>query len=123
MAKILIGDDESLILDILERFLKEKGYQVSCARDGEEVLKKVEEYHPHLVLLDLNMPKQDGLQILRQIKEKRPEIGVIIVSGNQDREIALKTLESGAFDYIAKPIDFDYLDNSIRMWMGGNHIE
>ena len=114
--RILIGDDDPIVLELLERFLKEKGYQVACAKDGEDVLKKFEDYKPHLVLLDLRMPKYDGMEVLRLLKEKEPDIGVIIVSGNVDREVAVKTLEMGAFDYIPKPIDFAYLESSLRTW-------
>lgn len=103
---ILIVDDEKDIVDLLVYNLQAEGYTVSTAFDGEEAVKKAEAEKPDLILLDIMLPKKDGRQVLRELREK-PSTGAIpvIFLTAKDSEIdEVIGLELGADDYIVKPI-------------------
>jgi len=102
--KILLVDDEEDLLAELEAFLEEEGYEVLTALDGETALKKIEEEKPNLVLLDLNIPKMSGFQILERIKPKETGIKVLIFSGVATPEEKERLLALGALDCLNKPI-------------------
>ena len=111
MAKILVADDEREICQFLEGFLTRRGYEVITARDGVEALSRIESERPHLVILDIRMPKMDGIEVLKKAKELDRSIGVIMLTAISEESVAKKTLEQGADDYITKPFDLEYLDN------------
>jgi DNA-binding response OmpR family regulator len=113
MAKVLVVDDEPEAVELLVEFLSAKGYEVVTATDGEEAVKRVKEDRPHLVLLDVRMPKMNGMEALRRIREIDPETGVIMVTGVNEEDVGRKALEQGAFDYIVKPLDLKYLERSV----------
>lgn len=115
MARILIVDDEPNICSFLEWYLKEKGHTVLTASNGEDAINIVKDERPHIVLLDINMPKMDGITTLKKIKEIDKEIGVIMITAAMDEETGKKALNLGADDYITKPIDFNYLDNVLMV--------
>ena len=110
MAKVLVVDDEPAAVELLVEFLSTKGYEVLTATSGEEALRRVKEDRPHLVLLDVQMPKMNGLEVLRRIREIDPEMGVIMATGVNEEDVGRKALELGAFDYIVKPLDMKYLE-------------
>ncbi len=113
-AKILIVDDESGIRNLLLKFFKMKGYtNVRDAATGKEAISKVQEEIPNVVLLDLRMPDMDGKEILHKIKEIDENIPVIIITGYPDLDIARNILKEGAYDFIVKPFDLDYLEKSV----------
>lgn len=112
-ARILVVDDEPMVLDYLKEFLEGKGYVVTTASSGPEALKVVESKRPHLVLLDILMPGMNGLEALPRILEIDPTIGVIMLTGIDDYRVVKKAIGKGAYDYITKPINFDYLETSI----------
>ncbi len=113
MAKVLVVDDEPEAVELLTEFLSSKGYEVLTATSGEEALRRVKEERPHLVLLDIQMPKMNGLEVLRRIREIDPEMGVIMATGVNEEDVGRKALELGAFDYIVKPLDMKYLEGSL----------
>ncbi|MBI3007500.1 MAG: response regulator [candidate division NC10 bacterium] len=113
MAKVLVVDDEPEAVELLVEFLSSKGYEVLTATSGEEALRRVKEDRPHLVLLDIQMPKMNGLEVLRRIREIDPEMGVIMATGVNEEDVGRKALELGAFDYIVKPLDMKYLEGSL----------
>jgi two-component system alkaline phosphatase synthesis response regulator PhoP len=104
--KILIVDDEPDILELLEYNLAREGYEILTAHDGEEGLKVAEQEKPDLILLDIMMPKMDGVEACRRIRAlpfgKKPFIVFLTARGEEYSEIA--GLEAGADDYITKPI-------------------
>ncbi len=114
--KILIVDDEPDILEILEILLKEE-YRVIQAQNGEEALKKVKEESPELIILDYMMPKKDGVQVCREIKQDifLRHIPVIILTGKGEIHQKVKGLDAGADDYIVKPFDPQELMARVRM--------
>jgi DNA-binding NtrC family response regulator len=112
-GKILLVDDEPAIREILEEHFAGQGYQVGCARDGQEALAAVAGDRPDVVVLDVGLPGMNGLEVLRRLYRHDPTIAVIMISGNADVALAQATLKLGAIDYVFKPLDFDRLDRAI----------
>jgi DNA-binding NtrC family response regulator len=115
MERILVVDDEELVCNVLKEFLKLKGYEVHTANDGPTGISLVKEIRPHIVLLDIIMPGMGGIDVLQEIKKIDPKVGVIMVTGVADHELAKRTLELGAYDYITKPIDLDYFESVVMV--------
>ncbi len=113
--KILIVDDDILMLKSLSAMLNDSGYDVITAEDGQEGLAQFESQNPDVMLLDLRMPKMDGLQVLAALERKVKDHPVIIISGAGSLDDAVSTLKLGAWDYLIKPIkDFVVLEHSIH---------
>lgn len=110
MTKVLVVDDEKIIVNLLREFLQRKNYEVITAGDGLEALEKVRRESPKVVLLDINMPGMSGVDVLKNIKEYDPKVGVIMVTAMADEELGRSALSAGAFDYIMKPFDLEYLE-------------
>ncbi|WP_283579803.1 response regulator YycF [Ligilactobacillus aviarius] len=102
MKKILVVDDEKPISDIIKFNLKKEGYDVYTAYDGEEALRKVEEVNPDLILLDLMLPKIDGLEVAREVR-KTHNMPIIMVTAKDAEIDKVLGLEMGADDYVTKP--------------------
>lgn len=115
MAKILVVDDEIEACNALKEFLGLKGYEVYTAQDGKTAIDKVQELRPQLILLDMIMPGMHGIEVLKEIKKIDPEIGVIMVTVVTDEAQAKKALKLGAYDYITKPVDLNYLDTVVMV--------
>lgn len=114
MAKrILIVDDEAPVRLMLRRFLENKGYSVLEATGGHEALEVYNQDKPDAVFLDVRMPGKDGMETLLELKALDPKASVIMVTAVHEEETGMKALEQGAFDYITKPIDSDYLELSL----------
>ncbi len=106
-TKILIVDDEASNRDIFTQFLKLEGFQVYSAVDGEDGLQKIEEIHPDLVLLDILMPRVDGYEVCRRIKDN-PEtlfLPVVMITALRGSEEKIKGVEVGADDFLSKPFN------------------
>lgn len=114
MARILIVDDEIAIVDILKSFLEEKEHMVFTAYDGVEAVEVTKRERPHIILLDIYLPKMDGIQVLKAVREFDDTIGIIIMTGFREKDVAQEALKLGAFDYINKPFDFDYLERALE---------
>ncbi|MDT2807361.1 response regulator YycF [Vagococcus lutrae] len=102
MKKILVVDDEKPISDIVKFNLSKEGYDVYTAYDGEEAIEKAEEVVPDLILLDLMLPKIDGLEVCRQIRKKH-DMPIIMVTAKDSEIDKVLGLELGADDYVTKP--------------------
>ncbi|MBL1230110.1 response regulator transcription factor [Enterococcus sp. BWB1-3] len=102
MKKILVVDDEKPISEIVKYNLVKEGYEVSTAYDGEEALEKVKEEEPDLVILDLMLPKIDGLEVAREIR-KTYDMPIIMVTAKDSEIDKVLGLELGADDYVTKP--------------------
>lgn len=103
--KILIVDDDPQITMLMQAILETDGYIIKTASSGAEALKEMDDYKPHLVLLDINMPGLSGLETLEITRKKEEYVSVVLVSGNSDTEDVIKGLEAGADDYVKKPFD------------------
>lgn len=112
--KILVADDELSVLNLLSRFLAAEGYAVACVRDGAGVVKAVEAEHPRIILLDIQLPGRSGVELLEELREKSPLTGVIMITGNEDEDVARRCLENGAFDYLSKPLNLCALETIIK---------
>ncbi|MBN8209986.1 response regulator transcription factor [Bacillus sp. NTK071] len=99
---IFVIDDEQNIRDILEKYLRKEGHEVSSFTDGAEVLKALETIEPDLLVLDIMMPKVDGLELMRQLR-KHSTVPVIVVSARDEELDRILGLELGADDYLTKP--------------------
>ena len=99
---ILVVDDEKPIADILQFNLIKEGYKVVCAYDGEEALEKVEEVQPDLILLDIMLPKRDGMEVCREVRKKY-DIPIIMLTAKDSEIDKVLGLELGADDYVTKP--------------------
>ncbi len=113
MPRVLIVDDEPEIVTLLQEFLTLKGYTVYSAGDGREALRVVKAERPHVVLLDIRMPKMNGLETLRQIREIDREIAVVMVTGINEEATGQAALKLGACDYLRKPLDLRYLERCL----------
>jgi DNA-binding response OmpR family regulator len=113
MPRVLIVDDEPHAVELLQEFLTAKGYEAITASNGEEALRKVKEERPHLILLDVCMPKMSGLEVLRRVREFDQEVGVIMVTAVHEEDTGRMALTMGAIDYITKPLDLRYLEQSL----------
>lgn len=102
MKKILVVDDEKPISDIIKFNLNKEGYDVYVAYDGEDAIKQVEEVVPDLIILDLMLPKIDGLEVAREIR-KTHEMPIIMVTAKDTEIDKVLGLEMGADDYVTKP--------------------
>jgi len=113
LGRILVVDDEAPIREVLTEYFATEGYAVEAATSGVEALSAIRGHRADLVLLDVRMPGLDGVQVLRRIRELDDTVPVIMVTANEDVGLAKETLKLGAFDYIAKPFDFEYLDRAV----------
>jgi len=111
---ILVADDEKGIRESLKRLLAYENYKVLLAEDGPQTLKMIENEIVDLVLLDIKMPRMDGLEVLARIHESYPQLPVVIISGHGTIQTAVESTKLGAFDFIEKPIDADRILLVIR---------
>ncbi|MDZ4182501.1 MAG: response regulator, partial [Candidatus Cloacimonadaceae bacterium] len=102
-------DDEQNIRDIISEFLMETGYQVKVAVDGLDALEKIQYEQYDLYIIDVFMPRMDGLQLVEKLKEIQPLAVVIIVTGFSSIDVAIKAIRKGAYHYLTKPIQADEL--------------
>ena len=112
-ARILIVDDEEIVIRSCRRILSDSAYSVDSAPNGTEALRKVEESEYDLMVLDIMMPGIDGLEVLQQVKERHPDVDVIMVTGLSQIQTAVKAMKLGAFDYLSKPFDPDELKHVV----------
>jgi len=114
---VLIVDDEPEMRALLADILSDKGYRIDMAVDGVAALKAVVATPPDVVLLDVDMPRLRGVEALVAIRELSPATKVIMISGKADAGEARRALAAGAFDYVTKPFDLNYLDEAVRIAM------
>ena len=111
--KILIAEDDELMLKTLEFRLKKDGHELILARDGREALAKIDELNPDLVISDIMMPYHSGLEVVAALKEKH-QTPVIILSAMGQEDIVLEAFRLGADDFIAKPFSPNELSLRIK---------
>jgi two-component system nitrogen regulation response regulator NtrX len=109
METILIIDDEENVRKSFAGVMKDEGYEVVTAGSGREGIELLQETNAAIVLLDIAMPDMDGIETLRRLKEIRPEVAVIMITGHGTIETAVKTTKMGAYDFIIKPPELQHL--------------
>ena len=107
MEKILVVDDELSMREFLEIMLKKNGYEVESVSDPEQAVLRVENDVYDLVITDILMPKMNGLELLRKIKEHSPDTVVVMMTAFATTETAVEAMKEGAYDYITKPFKLD----------------
>ena len=107
--RVLIVDDEDELVSALEERLNLRGFQAKGVTTGAEALAYLTNTPCDVVLLDVKMPGMDGFEVIRRIKEKRPGLDVILLTGHGSAQDVEKGMELGAFDYLMKPVDIDVL--------------
>jgi DNA-binding NtrC family response regulator len=116
-TKVLLVDDEVEFASALSERLQMRNYDVRTASNGLEAMALFHASPPDIVLLDLRIPGMDGLEILSNIKKFDPSIEVLMLTGHGDRESVQKGMQTGALEYIMKPIDIDELTSKINRAM------
>jgi DNA-binding NtrC family response regulator len=109
--KLLLVDDEEGIRNVLGIALADSGYHVLTAESGEEALRIFRKECPEVVLTDIKMPGMDGIELLRRIKRESPDTEVIMITGHGEMDLAIKSLQSEAADFITKPINDEALES------------
>ncbi|MDA8139349.1 MAG: response regulator [Desulfobacteraceae bacterium] len=107
-------DDETGYLETAVKRMKKRGIDVIGASSGTEALETLAAQAIHVVVMDVRMPGMDGIQALREIRQRYPLVEVILLTGHASMEVAIQGMESGAFDYLLKPIDIDELIYKIQ---------
>jgi len=122
-GSILVIDDEQEIRESLEQLLKLEGYKADCAATGGEGVERIENGLFDLVLLDINLPDRNGLELLQHIKRDSPEIGVIMITAYASTQMAFQASKHGADSYITKPWDNDKLLLEIRNTLDKSRLQ
>lgn len=113
-TRILVVDDELMMLDLLERFLGDQGYEVISARDGKQALDIFRANSCDLIITDMRMPRMDGLQLLKAVKDADSRLPVVFISGFGEAETVVEALKAGAENFLAKPLDLEHLKKVIE---------
>jgi two-component system response regulator CpxR len=113
-SKVLLVDDEREFVQTLSERLMMRDMGSAVAYDGESALKLIKDDEPEVIIVDLKMPGIDGFEVLRKVKETRPEIEVIIVTGHGSEEDRRLCMDLGAFAYLQKPLDINALSETIQ---------
>jgi DNA-binding response OmpR family regulator len=111
--KVIVIDDEVDFVDTMVKRLKDKGLESYGAMSGPDGLELVESKDPDVVVLDVKMPKMSGIEVLREIKKKKPLTEVIMLTGHGSVEAGIQGLQLGAYNYVMKPVPFNELLNLI----------
>ncbi len=114
MAKVLIVDDEKSIRRTLRDILEFEKYEVEEASDGMECLVKLKQSRYDVVIMDIKMPKMDGMEALERVQILAPDTPVVMISGHANIDTAVEAVKKGAFDFISKPPDLNRLLITIR---------
>lgn len=122
MAKILVIDDEKSIRETLKEILEYEDHQVDLAEDGEVGLELFKDKKYEIVLLDIKMPKKDGIEVLEDIFKIATDVPVIMISGHGNIDTAVESIKKGAYDFIEKPLDLNRLLVTIRNAMDKNSL-
>jgi two-component system response regulator AtoC len=112
--KVLVVDDDEKILFAFQEVLKRDRYKTLLARDGEEALERLATEQPALVFLDITMPRLDGLEALKRIREQNSAVPVVVITGYGTMQTAIRAVQLGAFEYLTKPLDVEKIREVTR---------
>ncbi|HKE10766.1 MAG TPA: response regulator, partial [Myxococcota bacterium] len=108
--RVLVIDDDPGVRDYLEALVSRQGYQVFAADGGEEALRGLDESRPDLITLDVVLPGMDGLETLRELKKRLPEVPVVMLSGHGQARTIVEAMRLGASDFLRKPFEVEELE-------------
>jgi two-component system response regulator AtoC len=114
MANILVVDDEYPILETIEMFMAEKGHKVYTAETAAKAYSIFERCAPEVVILDIRLPDEDGLDLLKRMHEANDSTKIIMITAFHDMETTIEAMKRGAYDYIHKPLDADEIDKAVK---------
>ena len=106
---------------LLQDFLQDEGFEVEVALDGEQVLAGIAEHHPDLVLMDVRMPKLDGIGVLTELRATEQTVPMIVMTAFGGSNLAIKAIQLGAYDYLTKPFDLDQISATIERFFEGRN--
>lgn len=113
-AKVLLVDDEEQFLEVLSERLEARGLQVNSVTSGEDAIAQVEDKNFDAIVVDLAMPGINGIETMKRIKEKRPDLEIIILTGHATVKTGVEAMKLGAEDFLEKPVDLNLLMEKIR---------
>lgn len=114
---MLVADDDPETRKVLRRYFSSQAYEVLEAGDGAEALELARARRPDIVLLDISMPKKDGIEVLKELAPEMPGTGFMMITGNEDEDLACSCLDFGAFDYVSKPLNLESLGGIVKARM------
>lgn len=120
--RILIAEDDTPLASFIRQGLEAEHYAVDVCSDGEQARNLAMEFEYDLVMLDLTLPRLDGLSILRQVRTRKPSVPILVLTGRTRVEDRVQCLDLGADDYLAKPFSFSELSARIRALMRRSHM-
>ncbi|MXW22990.1 MAG: sigma-54-dependent Fis family transcriptional regulator [Candidatus Dadabacteria bacterium] len=124
--RILVADDEEDIRWILETSLKKSGFEVECAENGEDAVRKAREEAYSLILLDINMPDMNGFEVLSQLRDRGIDSPIIFITAQNTVSNAIDSMQLGAYDYLTKPFDLEevklFAERAIKSYDAGRKI-
>lgn len=112
--KVLLVDDEADFLEVLSERMEQRGMNVSTSTSARDALKKVEDESFDAVVLDLMMPEMDGIEALQALLKKKPDLQVILLTGQASLDKGIKAMKLGALDFLEKPVDIQTLQAKIK---------
>lgn len=113
-TKVMLVDDEAEFIDLMSQRLETRGLKVVAVISGEEAVAMTNDRNLDVAIVDFAMPGIDGIETLKQIKEKRPDIEVIMLTGQGTIQSGIEAMKHGAVDYLEKPVDLNVLMEKIR---------
>ena len=105
--RVLVVDDEAMLADLLSQALRHEGWETATAKDGLDALAKASSFQPDVVILDVQMPRMDGLETLERLRARDPELPVLFLTARDAVADRVQGLRAGADDYVTKPFDLD----------------
>jgi len=114
VPRILIADDEQSIRFLLREVMRREGYDVEVVDNGEHAVQMVRENYFDLVIMDLRMPGMDGMQAMKEMRQIRPNLVVVIITAHGNNELAIEAMRQGAYDYFNKPFELDEMRIVVR---------
>jgi len=113
-GKVFLLDDDELIITVLSQALKKEGYEISCETQPQDIINKIQSQAPDVVLLDITLPGRDGIDILREIIDKKIDTQVVMLTADDTVDTAVKAMKIGAADYITKPFSTDKVKITLK---------
>ena len=114
-TKVMLVDDEFDFIDLMSQRLETRGLKVTAVTSGEEALATIEDHNVDVAVVDFAMPGINGIETLKQIKEKRADIEVIMLTGQGTIQSGIEAMKYGAIDFLEKPVDLNILMEKIRL--------
>jgi nitrogen regulation protein NR(I) len=119
MTRILVIDDEEMICVAFAAFLKDEGYIPLLAGESESAMEQIKTLHPEIVFLDYRLPGRDGLDLLKEIRQVDPTIAIVFMTAFGAMDVAIKAMQSGAYEYLSKPLDLGKIQAIINRILEG----